>query len=52
MPIDEKIRIQLEDYCKKDLPGNIEWHINQFKFIEDAELRNRIGRAYYSTRYL
>lgn len=52
MPIDENIRVCLDDYCKKDLSGDIDWHINQFRFIDDIELQNRIGRAYYSTRYI
>jgi hypothetical protein len=38
------------DYCRKDLPGA--WHVNEFAFIDDVELRHRLGRAYYAARYV
>jgi hypothetical protein len=52
MPIGEGIPEKLLEYCTRDLPGNIDWHIKQFLFIDNEELRNRIGKAYYSARYL
>lgn len=51
MPLNESIRNTIHDYCIRDLPGDIQWHIDQFKFIDDVELKNRLGRAYYSARY-
>ncbi len=52
MPIDENIKNLLMEYCRNSLPGDIDWHINQFVFIDDVELKNKIGRAYYSTRFI
>jgi hypothetical protein len=52
MPLDEPSRKAIHDYCVRDLPGGITWHVDQFSFIPDTELRNRLGRAYYSTRYV
>ncbi|WP_371420513.1 hypothetical protein [Tardiphaga sp.] len=52
MPLEQSIRDTVRTYCTKDLPGDIQWHIDQFSFIEDPELRKRLGRAYYSARYI
>lgn len=52
MPLDEPTRQLIHDYCVRDLPGELQWHIDQFGFIEDEELRFRLGRAYYSARYV
>lgn len=52
MPLDQALREQVNDYCKRDLPGDINWHINQFDFIDNVNLRNRIGRAFYSARFI
>lgn len=52
MPLEEGIRKQINDYCKRDLPGDINWHINQFDFIDNLELRNKVGRAFYSARFI
>ena len=52
MPLDETSRASIDAYCKKDLPGDMQWHVDQFFFIADAELRLRLGRAYYSARYI
>ncbi len=51
MPLEESTRNLIHEYCVRDLPGNIQWHIDKFLFIEDIELRNRLGRAFYSARY-
>lgn len=51
MPLDESTRNTIHDYCVRDLPGDMQWHINQFSFINDQELKNRLGRAFYSARY-
>lgn len=52
MPLDEVTRNQIHDYCVRDLPGELQWHVDQFTFVEDEELRFRLGRAYYSARYI
>lgn len=52
MPLEQEIRTTIDEYCKRDLPGDIEWHKNQFDFIDDPELKNKLGRAYYSARYM
>lgn len=52
MPLDETTRSAIHDYCVRDLPGDIQWHIDQFPFIGNQELRQRLGRAYYSARYI
>ena len=51
MPLDESQRKIIDAYCKRDLPGDLNWHIDQFSFISDLELKKRLGRAFYSARY-
>ena len=29
----------------------MQWHIERFSFIQDHELKSRLGRAFYSARY-
>ena len=54
MPLEQNIRDQIAAYCAKDLPGDVDWHIALFDFIEekDVELQKRLGRAFYSARYM
>lgn len=53
MPLSKSARELVENYCTKDLPGDLEWHINKFNFIDnDKELKERLGRAFYSARYI
>lgn len=52
MPLEQILRDQIQNYCTKDLPGDLDWHIDQFTFIDDMELRERLGRAFYSARYM
>lgn len=52
MPLEKPLREQIQIYCTKDLPGDLNWHIQQFEFIEDSELKERLGRAFYSARYM
>lgn len=51
MPLTQQVRDTVHEYCRKDLDGDLRWHVDQFSFIEDSELRNRLGRAFYSARY-
>ena len=48
----EAERNAIHDYCVRDLPGDIEWHVNEFRFIPETELRKRLGRAFYTARYI
>jgi len=52
MPLPEAERNAIHDYCVRDLPGDIEWHVNEFRFIPETELRKRLGRAFYTARYI
>ena len=52
MPLNEELRVTIKDYCKRDLPGDLQWHVDQFSFIASEELKKRLGRAYYSARYI
>ena len=52
MPLEETLRNQIQCYCTKDLPGDLNWHIQKFDFINDVELRDRLGRAFYAARYM
>lgn len=52
MPLEESLREHIKSYCKRDLPGDLQWHVDQFGFISDEELKKRLGRAFYSARYV
>lgn len=52
MPLDQSTRDTIDAYCKRDLPGDLQWHVDQFSFVTDDELRKRLGRAFYSARYI
>ncbi len=52
MPLEEILRNSIQAYCKRDLPGDLKWHVDQFSFITDLELQRRLGRAFYSARYV
>jgi len=52
MPLEETLRDQIINYCKKDLPGDLNWHIQQFDFIDNVDLKNKVGRAFYSARFV
>ncbi len=52
MPLSQHIRDEITNYCMKDLPGDLKWHTEQFNFIDNTELKNSLGRAFYSARYI
>jgi uncharacterized protein (UPF0332 family) len=52
MPLEQELRDKILAYCIRDLPGDLAWHIDQFNFVMDLELRTSLGRAYYSARYV
>ena len=52
MPLEKTLRESVRSYCVQDLPGDLAWHVAQFSFIENVELKKRLGRAFYSARYM
>jgi hypothetical protein len=52
MPLPEPLRSEAVNYASGDLPGGVEWHVEFFDFIGDAELRHRIGQEFYAARNL
>lgn len=52
MPLPEPTRSQTVEYARNDLPGGLAWHVNYFDFIDDLELRDRLGQEFYAARYL
>lgn len=52
MPLREPCRSEAIDYARKDLPGDLGWHIDFFDFINDLDLRGRIGQEFYAARQL
>jgi hypothetical protein len=52
MPLTQQEREIIHAYCARDLSGDLQWHVDQFLFISDIELRKRLGRAFYAARYV
>jgi hypothetical protein len=52
MPLETELREKIDTYCKKDLPGDLDWHIQQFDFIKNTDLKKKLGRAFYSARFI
>lgn len=52
MSLEKSLREQIQTYCTKDLPGDLDWHIQKFSFIDDIALRERLGQAFYTARYM
>ncbi|MBE7081893.1 MAG: hypothetical protein E7372_04975 [Clostridiales bacterium] len=52
MSLEKELRDQIQSYCTKDLPGDLDWHIQKFACIDNMELKERLGRAFYSARYM
>ena len=52
MPLEAATRDAILEYRRRDLPGDLDWHVNEFGFIDNVELRKRLGRAYYAARYV
>lgn len=42
----------MDDYARSDLSGGVTDHIVFFSFIDDPELRRRVGEEYFSARYI
>jgi hypothetical protein len=52
MPLTKDERDAIRNYCTRDLSGDLQWHVEQFSFVGDSELRSRLGRAFYAARYV
>lgn len=52
MPLEDAVRLQVIEYARRDLPGDVSWHVDYFDFISDPELRQRIGQEFYAARNL
>lgn len=52
MPLPEPTRSQTVEYARNDLPGDLAWHVGYFDFIDDPNLRDRLGQEFYAARYL
>lgn len=51
-PLSDPDRLQAVEYARKDLPGDLAWHVEYFDFISDTALRDRLGQEFYAARYL
>lgn len=50
MPFSEELRKNIEDYCNNHL-ANDSWYENEFSFIQDSNLRNRIIDEFKAIRF-
>ena len=50
MPLSEKVRDEIYDYCQKHLADE-EWYETQFEFIQDEMLRKRLIEEYKAIRF-
>lgn len=51
MPLEADIRATIDSYARSDMRTR-EWHTGYFDFIEDRNLRHRLGEEFYTARYL
>ena len=51
MPLPENIQKEIYQYCENHLPDDKSWYNNQFEFIEDADLRQRLCMEFKSIRF-
>ena len=52
MPLPDNLRNEIDDYARRDLPGDLQFHMEFFDFISDCNLRELIGQQFYTARYL
>jgi hypothetical protein len=52
MPLEQANRDLIDGYCRRHLPKDMQWYLEQFQFIQDLELQKRLARAYYAARYM
>ncbi len=52
MPLETKIIDEVLNYCKRDLPQEHDWYINEFDFIKDQALQESLAREFYTARYI
>lgn len=52
MPLETKTIDEVLNYCKRDLPQNHDWYINEFDFIKNQALQESLAREFYTARYI
>lgn len=52
MPLETQTIDEVLNYCKRDLPQNHSWFINEFDFIKDKALQVSLAREFYTARYI
>ncbi|SBN62771.1 hypothetical protein GA0004736_1679 [Curtobacterium sp. 9128] len=52
MALNKLSREEVDTYARGDLAGGIDEHVARFAFLDDAELRARVGQEYFAARYL
>ena len=52
MPLETKTIDEVLNYCKRDLPQDHNWYINEFYFIKDQALQESLAREFYTARYI
>jgi hypothetical protein len=52
MPLETKTINEVLNYCKRDLPQDHNWYINEFDFIKDQALQESLAREFYTARYI
>lgn len=51
MPLPSATRKAVNRYASSDLPA-LKWHIEEFAFLKNRALQRRVGREFYTARYL
>lgn len=52
MPLEANTIDEVLNYCKRDLPQEHDWYINEFDFIKDQSLQESLAREFYTARYI
>jgi len=52
MPLEAKTIDEVLNYCKRHLPQEHDWYINEFDFIKDQALQEFLAREFYAARYV
>lgn len=52
MPLDKPSIDRVMDYCKKHLPSDPNWFLNEFDFIKTKTLQRELAKEFYTTRYV
>jgi len=52
VPLDEDVKNNVLDYCKRDLPQTFDWYLDEFDFVKDEDLQKELAKEFYSARYI